>query len=773
MAQQDKTDWYWNGVLAGAVNNLYYDLINVDVCHVPYATNHRNSSFFLKTRLAYSISDAWSVAQTEWYEITDLKILWKESCSNSAWSVYAMWRNSSNEKAIFQALIREKSNWRICVENFRKITRKALPQWSECWDWKLFTTDFVKWEKRDVVEANERGEIIEDNNTSVTPVGRWATWIQINEYNLWTQIWLFTDENVKNWRYKFKRDWEAVQIWNYLLVYRSNNLDDSWFAWQVRMVTWFDAEWRIVVDAPWLWFKVPEEDMPQEWNWLWYAFFTDWWEVIGFSDNKDIKIFYWEPDEQQARDDYISVYNQWWLPWAARWKIIGVASTSSKIFVLTENWYIHYSKEWQWYNKFFIDDDMFAWPDKIALTAYRDMILAFWRKHIAIGVPDDQDTFWTMYDQSQTIWLRSRYSFAEYDWDLIFVSNDKRLLALWVSATAWRYMLQHEDVWDMLNWKLSALRPWDEVYLWSDGNNLRVFCNVSEEPYVWADWHANIRWNAIPSSTHIYKFDTIFKVWTEDHVTWHLIKWAGEGIYYWVDWIYVRDNAQLDCWDSEFETVINAYLIENESDWIWWSSSRLSNRPKLFNTAKLNRIITTLWPGIYSNNSKIKITSYSKWIWYTYEFPISGDWNEWIWLMTSYYLNEELSSEEVEKVQCLLSTIQNEDGQKQYQPNCSDKTAYRQFVAQNTPWCEDYDELLSESHWICINDKIYELAPTMPLVTSIWENQDYCTQIKLELIWWSGDIICFGWRLAEMFIAPLFNTGPDWEYQLQPETDCN
>jgi hypothetical protein len=51
MAQQDKTDWYWNGELAGAVNNLYYDLINVDVCHVPYATNHRNSSFFLKTRL--------------------------------------------------------------------------------------------------------------------------------------------------------------------------------------------------------------------------------------------------------------------------------------------------------------------------------------------------------------------------------------------------------------------------------------------------------------------------------------------------------------------------------------------------------------------------------------------------------------------------------------------------------------------------------------------------------------------------------------------------
>ncbi|MBO7691752.1 MAG: hypothetical protein J6T10_03860 [Methanobrevibacter sp.] len=59
MAQQDKTDWYWNGVLAGAVNNLYYDLINVDVVHTPYSTTHRNSSFFLKTRPGYCVEDAW------------------------------------------------------------------------------------------------------------------------------------------------------------------------------------------------------------------------------------------------------------------------------------------------------------------------------------------------------------------------------------------------------------------------------------------------------------------------------------------------------------------------------------------------------------------------------------------------------------------------------------------------------------------------------------------------------------------------------------------
>lgn len=774
MAQQDKTDWYWNGELAGAINNLYYDLINVDVCHIPYVNNHRNSSFFLKTRLAYSISEKWDGSQTKWYEVTDIKILRDEDCNNQSWWVYAMWRKNWNEKAIFQAVIED---W--CVGDFRRIT-KDMVQPSSCWDWKLFTTDFVRWTKYDV--KNDTNIIFEDDNTDVTPMDRWITWIQINQYNLWTIVGLFTDENVKNWRYKFRQHWEAVKSWNYLLVYRSSNLDWSWFAWQVRMVTGIDNEWRIVVDAPWLWFKTIDtseysewESKEQEWNWLSYAFFTDWWEVIGFSNNRDIKIFYWEPDEQQIRDDYIPVYDQWWTWNAAKWRIIWVASTSSKIFVLTQNGYIHYSKEWQWYNKFFIDDDMFAWPDKIALASYRDMILAFGRKHIAVWVPDDQDKFWTMYDQSQTIWLWSRYSFAEYDWDLTFVSNDKRLLVLNVSGTAWRYMLQHEDVWQMLNWKLSSLRPWDEVFIWSDNNNLRILCNISEAPFKAENWRANIR-NFVPTSTHIYKFDTLFKVWSEDHIRWHLIKWVAEWVYFWQDGIYVRDDTQYDCWDPKatFETVINAYLIENESDWTWWGTW-VSNRPKLYNLAKINRIITTLWPGIYSNNSKIRVTSYSKWIWYTYEFPISWDWNDWLWLVTNYYLNQQLSPEDTEKIQCMLSTI--DDNQKQYLPTCSSDcdncNVYRQFIAQNAPWCEDYEELLTESHWICINDKIYELAPTMPLVTNLWENQNYSTQIKLELIWWSGDIICFGWWLAEMFIAPLFTTGPDWEYQLQPNTDCS
>lgn len=764
MAQQDKTDWYWNGVLAGAVNNLYYDLINVDVCHVPYSTNHRNSSFFLKTRLAYrKPSNIWEL---NWWEVKDMKIIWDDACKKETWNVYVLWKNWKN-KAIFSAEI---ENW--CVGEFENCTEDC--SWDDCpdmwqsWcgDWKLFTTNFVRWTKyswEDLIKPTSW-------NPHISTIWEY-TWIQINKYNLWTTLWYFSDEYIEKWEYEYTSQSPLLEPGNYLLVYASWNNDDDWFAGQVRMITWKSDDGRVMVDSPRLWFKVIDTSSLQEgeekevqWAHVSYAVFKDWWEVVWFTSNNKIYLL---PNKNNC--DVIVPYHQ--NNWRNITKIIWVADANDKIFVLTDNGYIHYSKEWVGYNKFFIDDDMFAGVDKISITAYRDMVLAFGRKHISIWVPDEQNRFWTMYNQSTTIWLRSRYSFSEYEWDLIFVSNDKRLLALTVGSTAWRYMLSHEDVWQALNWKLAALIPWDEVYVWSDENNLRIFVNTSWRPYErWWAWLANFADRWANTQTHIYKFDTLFKIRSEDHILWNLMQWASDWIYFWEDWIYIRNNSETDDWNNEFNAHISAYLVENETDWVWWTNSRLSSRPKLYNLAKLNRLITTLWPGIYSNKSKIKVTSYSKWIGYTYEFPISWDWNDWIWLMTSYYLEENLDEEQREKIECMLSTLQ--DSQKQYQPNCPDGDAMRQYIAQNSPWCEDYNELITESHWVCINDKIYELAPTMPLVTNLWENQDYCTQIKLELIWWSGDVICFGWRLAEMFVAPLFTTWPDWEYQLQPNTDC-
>ena len=74
-----------SGMGALAVNNLYYDLINVDVVRVPYTTTHRNSSFFLQTRKNYHSSYHWSSNANpcrDW-DVVDVKYIWSDSCTRT------------------------------------------------------------------------------------------------------------------------------------------------------------------------------------------------------------------------------------------------------------------------------------------------------------------------------------------------------------------------------------------------------------------------------------------------------------------------------------------------------------------------------------------------------------------------------------------------------------------------------------------------------------------------------------------------------------------
>ena len=778
MAQQDKTDWYWNGELAGAVNNLYYDLINVDVVHVPYTTTNRNSSFFLQTRRAYvpSLKRDVNVNAHKWRDVVDVKCIRRDNCKKEEWEMYVLLANKWRTKIrIHRALI----EW-WCVQDFdwNRVTAHEFDA-SWCWAFQLFTTDYVRWKKQSpwdvMITLDESASFKSDE------------WIQINKYENWTTVGYFSDLNVENGTQRFmwpgedeERPENWIAVWDYILVYKSRWSDNDWFAWQVRMITWM--EWnKIMVDAPWQWFKVLEWEWDEvKWGWLSYAIFPDWGEVVWFTQWRNIYLVTYVDDTSFQRQQ---VYDQTWLSYT---DILSVAEASWKIYILTDNWYVHYSN-YDWYDKFFVQDDMFAWKDKNVVISYRDIILAMGNKHISVWVPDESNTYTTMYAQSNTVWLWSRYSYAEYDWDLVFISNDRRLLALWVASTAWRYMLQYEDVGDMINSKLSVLSPWDEIFIWNDWNDLRIFLQTKAKPYVsYSTRNADLTIEGADkqenSMTRIIKFDKQFRVWTEDWLYWILLQWNELWIYYWENWLYRRERWDKDIkwnitwpdWDGDeypFETYISAYLIENESDWVWGSSSRLAGRPKLFHLAKLNRLITVLWPWVYTHDSKIQITSYVKWLGSVYEFPINGDANDWLWLITTKFSRKDFDEEEIEKMACMASVIQ--DSQKWYQPKCVDKrNASVQDIAQQQPWCDTYSELLTLERWVCIDDSIYELAPSMPFTTNLGEWQAYATQIKIELIWCSGDIITFWGWLWEMFIAPLFTTGPDWEYQLAPNTDC-
>jgi hypothetical protein len=369
----------------------------------------------------------------------------------------------------------------------------------------------------------------------------------------------------------------------------------------------------------------------------------------------------------------------------------------------------------------------------------------------------------------------------------LFISNDKRLLAINIAQNVWRYMLQYEDLWDAINSKLSILTFGDEVFLWNDGNDLKIFINTKSRPYYNPDWDWQAYWTWIAEEqkykqentmTRIIKYNKQFRVRTEDWIQWILLEWVDWWIYFWEWWLYQRGRWAYDYkWNTDmdryaFKTYISAYLIENESDWVWGTNSRLASRPKLYNLSKLNRLITTLWRWEYTHESKIRITSYTQGLWRVLEFPLDWNGNKRLWLITAKYSWNVLDSDDIEKLECLASTIP--DNQKAYQPKCVwTPNAAIQNSVQQQPRCDNFSgELLTYDKGVCIDDSLYELAPTMPLATNLWESQDYATQIKLELIWNPGDVITFGGWLWEMFIAPLFSSWPDWEYLLQPNVDC-
>lgn len=51
----------------------------------------------------------------------------------------------------------------------------------------------------------------------------------------------------------------------------------------------------------------------------------------------------------------------------------------------------------------------------------------------------------------------------------------------------------------------------------------------------------------------------------------------------------------------------------------------------------------------------------------------------------------------------------------------------------------------------------------MPLTINVWSTQNYSSQVKVEIISKSWDILNFGWFLAELFVAPIGVKWADWE----------
>ena len=773
MANIDKNDFIWNGKLSGAINLIYSDLLNVDIVRPPYSWMNRNSSFFLQTRLGYIVEESlyyhlkndspFSNHKNNW-EVSDVQIIYDTNCSEESWTVYILVHNLDDD---FRAIVTTSiEDW--CVKFDFNYVRDRGWQTCWCWDWKLFKTMWPKWEVKNILEW----------------FGSISDWIQINRLEWWVYRWYFTTQSILDWT---ETRWDIAK-WDYLVINESSNWEWDWFAGQTRMVTWFTTDMKyLVLDNAWNWFAAADE------NWNTYKVvmwenvsamaFWDWWEVIWVSRWSYIDLFY---------DEYHSIEYRPTL-----WCIISITESNWRLFALYDNWYIRYSKVW-WRDQMFFDDEMDAWMDKTSIYAYKDFILAFGKRSISVWTPVEfnNTTYYTMYEQSWTMWLKSRFSYWEHDWNFIFVSNDNRLMALWVAATSWKYMLELEDIWqEIIWWKLSSMLDTDEAFIADYNNELRILVQTKANP---------IKKSSKNSQTHIYKFDNYFKIWTEDHLSNILMKGYYWWIWYWQWWVYIRWLVEPEYYSSEatepdaynivenwrkwyaidFRDTVDldveemphkpepviakiwAFMVENERTGLTQASNWAGTwAPDLFNLVKLNRLIVTLGYWSYSDeHTKIKITSYREWIWVVTEVKTLQT-NDWINLISHSYMEEELPEELVEKKRCLLSAIK--EWQTWYLQECSAKDLKVTDLITTKPRCEWSKKTNYQDHNICIDSSIFELAPHMPLTINVWDTQAYSSQVKVEIISEPWDMLNFGWLLAELFIAPFGTKWADWENLIQ------
>ena len=767
MASLEWTQLWWNWKLNSSADLLYYDKINVDVVHPPYAHRDRNSSYFLKTRKWYSVDkwlnqwlydrsleykreekweEYWDVDEWDLFDVVDVEIIYDENCDKREWTIYYMCITREwDEKWVVS---RRFKDW--VIENDISLLHRAW-QWCACIDEKFFKTTYVKWYASRLFKkfSNRKSD----------------NWIQINRVEGWAMRWYFTDKEVERWTDKFSW-WVDIQPWYYLVAWGSPNMEWDWFCWQVRTIIWYDnATWELMLDSAWSWYQDWEEEV--RWDSISYSIFSDWWEVVWFSSGKWISI-------AVNNEDALTICDIW-TPTHNADCVVSVTSSVDRIFLLYDNWWIHFW--WVGRDKFFdTGDAMFCWADKHSIVAYRDFILAMWNDKMAVAVADSTGQYYRLYNQSATIWVKNKYAYWEYNWDLLICSNDNRLLALKVASNVWQYMLEYEDVWKYINPYLKAMLPSDRCYIWVDDNVLRVYINtLSDVDNLWEN-----------TRTLVLKYNTIFWVWTCDKLWYSLLRGSKEWFFFW-DSVYTRrwnvDTrtverhrdwiARLELEQNTYNIWISAFLLENEENW----QTQNNRSADLFSLAQLQKLIILLWMWRYDDsNTQLKITEYRNGFWYEQVISSLSN-NTWINNIGAAY---EWSS--IEPSECVLSDIK--DGSNVIRATCKNWHRIQRPLVEwilwkniNQQWDElkvDYaeHELQLTDHRVCINDEVYKMAPHMPLVLELWDQENYNSQIYIELVSNSDDVINFGWFMANLSLAPLWHKWADWEYLIEVDTGC-
>ena len=563
--------------LAGQVNNFYSKIINWETDKPWYATRSRGKHFFLKKRKWYKkvkfFQDGDLYAKYNDWNVTDIQEVNDSTCKTENCKRYFMLENQSKTRFVIVAE-RCSCTWAsdFCLLVPQGREREFCK--CECWHNKFTRTDFARWTVRYInTQLQETG--IQANEYIETLATTGKIILNTKLTNFWTTAW--------------------INVWDYLFVNYSSNSSNSGYCWQTRRVIDYKqntdtGKYEIILDAPWLWLSATQP----EWE-VWFRVFSDWGETLVFSAcdglyvlNTKTDTFWW-----WICDDDITKICDIWLP--ASWInncILSVADVSGKIHVLNSTGYNSYGRNWL--DKFYFSTDQqnYVGKDKFLTVSYRNHLLSFGKNSIYTTVAtSDTDNF--TYELSENIGIWSRNARGEFDNTFMFLWTNKRLYTLSVEKDWNGYSLNLQDISEPIRGMLKQIKDNDEVSIYSDSNELKVFIASRK-----SEWELN------PTKTRIIIYDKQYKFWHEHHICQYGIQGQNKNTYF-GDWYY------LYCWFKDWEwwlgadgtinikSELTAYIGEHES---------LDVLPfKLYTRKRLDTLKIILGKGTYTDNTYLTV----------------------------------------------------------------------------------------------------------------------------------------------------------------------
>lgn len=765
-----ETSSYWNWRFWPAINTVYAELFNVEPIEVPYSNLWRPTSFFLQTRWSYrerrESRDWISMNEDEDYTISDCKMIYDDECKNTTWKLYVSYVNRLKTKR--KICYYNYENWQLTNRTPHRILDCTT---TECNNNNLNVINYVKWEIPFMPNSNLH--FYEENHIVDNVVTEWYLWLE--EFDK-SQIIHYWDYELHN--FKDVLTYSGLKIGNYVFVHHSDNGEYDGSCWQVRQIIWVNETWtKLLLSSAWLWLKEirPWASDTKGGN-IEVSFFKEWGETIWYSDATWIKLLV----ESEEGWFYWMTICDYWISTGAERNVVDINVYDNIPVILYSNWYIAYGMDW--YNKFFFSTDKtnYVGKDKIWLISWRWVLLIFWKRTIDVWVWDDNRNI-IVYTQSNNVWLYNQGCVWEYEGSIIFLSNEQRirLLSIKIVATTWHNMLEYEDIGWYVQSRLDKVREWDELYLDTYDNELKIFQQTK-----------TVLDNAYNDCTRIFFFNKKWKIWYE-HLTYSLIKGNYNNFYYgsWIvvytkylnngdiateDFYYRRNNGidwprQYQQMHEPIKTKITWYINENEY-WNWQQASDGWNLD-LLRIIKPKSMNVLFWKWLYWPWFKINVINYK--FGYATVLELKDIYKKNKWFEDINYISD---GREPKPTECIEADVSDD---RVFAENCDSKYSLSDVERQPFVWTSQNNYVYEEWFYklrvndlgICVNWWEYKYSWCYPIHINFNETQSPSELVKVEIVG-NWDSISFGGAIMELNTYPLDYKGADWEYTLNFENDC-